>query len=62
MSGTHPTELELARDDPALKHPTYLVHPETTVPMPFNVRSEAICPNCGGFWVRGQEGVKLVEG
>ena len=49
-----------ARDDP-LRNPMHLVHPVTSEHMLFDVRSEAVCPDCGMRWRRVLNVVKLVE-
>jgi hypothetical protein len=50
----------IVRDHPSMT-PTYLVHPGTGDHMLFDVRSEAVCPDCGARWRRGMNVVKLAE-
>ncbi len=40
------------RDDPLFNRPTHLVHPVTGDRMLFDVRSIAVCPDCGARWRR----------
>ncbi len=38
------------RDDPVFRFPMHVVHPEHGKPLVFDVRGEAICPDCGTRW------------
>lgn len=51
------------RDHP-IRFPTHLVHPEHGKPLVFDVRSEAVCPDCGTRWRRSNRdnSVVIVEG
>ena len=50
----------IVRDQPSMT-PTYLVHPVTGDHMLFDVRSEAVCPDCGARWRRVLNIVTLIE-
>lgn len=37
-------------EHPIFRFPTHLVHPEHGKAMCFDVRGEAVCPDCGAVW------------
>ena len=39
-----------ARDDPHYRFPLHLVHPEHGKRMVFDVRGQAVCPDCRALW------------
>lgn len=51
---------EIAHETPNIQ-PTHLVHPVTGAHMLFDVRSQAVCPECGARWHRTRSGTVLVE-
>jgi hypothetical protein len=50
-----------AKHDPLFRFPAHLVHPEHGAHMVFDVRGEAICPECGARWRRLRNEVELVS-
>lgn len=50
----------MVRDQPSMT-PMYLVHPTTGDHMLFDVRCEAVCPDCGARWRRVLNVITLVE-
>jgi predicted RNA-binding Zn-ribbon protein involved in translation (DUF1610 family) len=49
----------IVRDEPIIR-PTYLVHPVTGELMLFDVRSEAVCPDCGARYRRTLNDITLI--
>jgi hypothetical protein len=50
-----------AHTDKLFRNPRHLVHPESGELMLFDIRSEAVCPDCGARWRRVLNVIELVS-